>query len=166
MVCGWPCGRVIKNSHTHNPFTLWKASVYNCLYQVTPARSTGERYKNKNTTQHSLQNCRNPNPNSLWYTAQPNLNLPQGSLTFFLWWSFTGSYYKIYTCIFFYLLHFTEVLHLFGLVGVGKMSCGCDNTQQFPMPLGRAMFHLQGWHSVCCILTCPNCGMAANALDF
>ena len=83
MVCGWPCGRVIKNSHTHNPFTLWKASVYNCLYQVTPARSTGERYKNKNTTQHSLQNCRNPNPNSLWYTAQPNLNLPQGSLTFF-----------------------------------------------------------------------------------
>ena len=57
--------------------------MYNCLYWVTPACSTGERYNNKNTTQHSLQNCRNPNPNSLWYTAQPNLNLPQGSLTFF-----------------------------------------------------------------------------------
>ena len=59
--------------------------MYNCLYQVTPACSAGECYSNKNMTQHSLQNCRNPNAllhNSPWFTAQPNLNLPQGSLTF------------------------------------------------------------------------------------
>lgn len=48
--------------------------------------------------------------------AQPNLNLPQGSLTFFvvLYWHLLQNL----SLHFFYLLHFTEVLHLFGLAGV------------------------------------------------
>ena len=48
--------------------------------------------------------------------AQPNLNLPQGSLTFFvvLYWHLLQNL----SLHFFYLLYFTEVVHLFGLVGM------------------------------------------------
>ena len=27
MVCGYPCGRVMKNGHPGNPLTLWNAFV-------------------------------------------------------------------------------------------------------------------------------------------
>ena len=55
-------------------------------------------------------------------------------------WSFTGRLLQNLSLHFFYLLHFTEVVHLFGFVGVegGKMSWGCDNIQQqFPCHLGQ-----------------------------
>ena len=116
--------------------------MYNCLYRVTPACSAGECYNNKNMTQHSLQNCRNPNAllhNSPWYTAQPNLNLPQGSLTF-LCGPLLAVTTKSIPAFFLFASFYRGSTPVWfgGGGGGGKVSRGCDTIQQqFPCHLGQ-----------------------------